>query len=559
MGPNGGSVRGFKTSVFVLFLILCPPLAAWAGADYESVLDRGLKSDEAYSLSLIEKARSADRDERLQLLDEAILHAPDMPAVYFRRAAASLPDVFTSVTYLIDGARAYQRNLWWSLSLAGLLYVSLLVSLSVALLAVLVIRLPQEIPLLAHEINESKVKLLLLLLPLLLSPLGPTAVVAGVLVLTGPYLRKTGKAAAYIALLVMLTSPFTHRLANVFFSASNARMKAIVSVAEGKDNTYALKVLGGREDFHSRFSYATALKRAGRYDEAIGIFKDILKENPEPRVYTNLGNSYVGKGLRDLAKEAYENARSGGGGVAPVYNLSQVYRDGLNYEEGDKYYEEAFGLDSGKVSEFSAIASKNPNRLVIDETLTPQELRAMVWEGGRTLLSLSPMDTKVVLAVSIPLFVVFLVLSRKTGNRAFRCSGCSRILCPLCSEGRHWGTLCPDCYKEQYSPDDASPKARVAKMLLSSEQKERMRVRVRVLSFTVPGAAHIYAGKVLSGTLVMWFFLFMVLTMVLNPLFSTGMGGFSHGWLLPLSVILIVVHYVLTLMSVSSKLERGWV
>jgi tetratricopeptide (TPR) repeat protein len=547
-----------KVAALIISVALLLPLLASAGQRHDRLLDQGLKSDEPYSFSLGKRALSSPAAEKIKLLDEAISYSPDLPALYFSRALASFPNVFTSVNYLLEGAKAYRRNFWWSLSLKGLLYVSSMVSLLLALLAAAVVRFQRDIPLLAHEINEKKIKIFLPLVPVALSPLGPVAFIAGILVVTGIYLRKGQKALVYLSLLLMLTLPFSQRLLNYYFSAPTPHLRAIVSVAEGKDNAYALEALRDREDFASRFSYATALKRTGGYSRAIAVFEEISKERKDPRAYTNLGSAYMAANRKDLAKEAYKKAVELGGKVVPLYNLSQVYRDELNYGEGDAYYDKAVSVDRDRVSEFTAVISGNPNRFVVDENLSGRDFEALAWKDPKTFISLAPVDAMYLSIASIVLLLLFVAIDRMAEIRAFRCSGCSRILCPKCTQGRHMGQLCPDCLMAARSPEDKGPKAKVANMLSSLGQKRRMKIRVRVISFILPGLAHIYMGRVISGVLMLWLFLFMALAMALNPLFLTGMAESSHGWLMPPMAVMCVIIYFISVIAAGRKLERGW-
>ncbi|MDP3110781.1 MAG: hypothetical protein Q8M71_01610, partial [Thermodesulfovibrionales bacterium] len=90
---------------------------------YEARLDSGLKNTEPYSYALIKKAQ-ADPSNAKRLLTEAIKYSPDLPAVYFEMARISFslsPEgIFEGLNYMIEGIRAYERNFWWLVSIAGL-------------------------------------------------------------------------------------------------------------------------------------------------------------------------------------------------------------------------------------------------------------------------------------------------------------------------------------------------------------------------------------------------------------------------------------------------------
>ena len=74
---------------------------------------------------------------------------------------------------MIEGIRAYERNFWWLVSIAGLAFISLTSSFIVVLLLVAGIRFFMDSPLLSHDIIENKKKSLIILSLVPLSLAGP--------------------------------------------------------------------------------------------------------------------------------------------------------------------------------------------------------------------------------------------------------------------------------------------------------------------------------------------------------------------------------------------------
>jgi tetratricopeptide (TPR) repeat protein len=546
--------RLLSLAALLAALALLAPPAASADPRQEALLDQGLRSDEPYSVSLWERSLSASGAEKRKLLDEALAYSPDLPGLYFKRAWAALPDPLAAVHYVAEGAKAYSRNFWWSHGLEGLLAVSVLFSLLASLLIAAVALLFRDAPLLYHEIREAKAWVFVAAVPLALSPLGPIGLAAGLLMVSGLFLRKGQKAVVYFSIAAVFLTPFATRAANYYLSSSTPALRAIVSVAEGKDNRLALEALKGDRSFEARFSYATALKRTGRHAEAAAIFEG-LKGSEDHRVYTDLGNAYYAMGDRGKAVENYRRAVELGGSVIALYNLSQALRDEFKYSEGDAAYEKALDLDRDRVSGFTAIATKNPNRFVIDRSLGKGDFEAHAWKSARAVVGLSPFSAPFYFGGAAFAFALFLVIDNLSRDEAFRCSNCSRVVCPRCSASKN---LCPDCLAAERRPDDTSPKAKVAKMLSSMGHKRRLQNRLRALSFTLPGLAHIYGGKPVAGLLMLWPFLFMATAMALNPLTRTGMAGFTHGWLYAPMALGCALVYLQSIMSVSRRLDRGW-
>ncbi|MDP2167392.1 MAG: hypothetical protein Q8J64_03560 [Thermodesulfovibrionales bacterium] len=522
-------------------------------------LDRGVKNTEPYSY-VLDKRAGKNPSEAKQLLAEAVRHSPDTPAFYFRLAAGSFPDIFKGTTYTLEGIKAYKRNLWWLLSLTGLLYLSLLASAIASITVFTLISFLKALPLIKHDIEEDWRKLLMPLLLIPLSLLGPLFFGASLLFLAGLYLKGANKAPVYVALLLLIASPLLLRLTNILLSASTPELRAIVSVNEQRGNTPAVQALAGHKDFASRFSYALAMKREGRLEEAIAEYQDIIKADNDTRLYTNLGNAYAAIGNAALAKESYQKSVELRPSATAFYNLSQIYRDTLEFDKGDNYFAKARELDREAVSKFMAIAARTPSRFVIDETLSQRELRTLALKNpAEAFFPPSARGDVLMSAAASALCILFLISAGPMRQRARRCSRCNEIFCKKCAEGRpHKEDICPKCYISIIKPAEEAPKERVAKLLRIHEKKSSSRSIIRLLSFTLPGISQMYAGRALGGLIYLWLFLFMAAAAALNPLIGTGLGTYSHVWLNPPLIAGACLLYLASFLSIRRRLQKGW-
>jgi tetratricopeptide (TPR) repeat protein len=316
-------------------------------------------------------------------------------------------------------------------------------------------------------------------------------------------------------------------------------------------------VLGEREDFVSRFSYAIALKREGRAEEAVGIFEQLIEENGSSRLYTNLGNAYVAADRRDLAKTAYLNALKQGGSVATLYNLAQIYRDELDYENGDKYFKDAQTQDKALVSEYTARHSSHFNRIVVDETLDRSEIvrEALKVQAANSVKVFTNGPLTVPAGIAAALIVLFALLDGKGVALGFRCKNCGAVACEICADNTK---MCGDCKGQLSEQDDASPQARVRRMLQANRQKEKHMAVIRALSFAPPGVPQIFSGRLFSGMVFLWLFAFSITLLVHDPFMTTGLAGGSHGWLWMLAVPIILLLYYISFVTVNRRLDRGW-
>lgn len=523
---------------------------------YEQMLNEGLRNLEPYSYVLVLRAKS-DLAHAKDLLAEAERHSPDSPAFYFEQARHNFPDLFTSMGDFLEGLKAYGRNFFWAFSLSGLLFVSLVLSLAVALTVVALIRFLLSLSLLAHDMTERKKLFTLLIILVASSVFGIGPFLLALLLLASLYLRGFSKTPAFLGFLLLFSCPFIFKTANVFLTAPTDKLRAVVETNEARGNNLALQALRGEQDKASRFSYALALKRVGQFTDALEAYQSIPEEERDYKTYTNLGNIYLAMGAPQPAEEAYKKAESLGGSAILFYNMSQFYRDIFQYSKGDEYFRKATEINRDAVSRFAAHASRNPNRFVIDETLSFRQLwhEAIRNSGTAIVPAINP---SVISAVSLVLFASFLFMAKGAGKLARRCSRCGKIFCEKCARGPHRQDICPACYGSIIKPVEESPKDRVATLLKLQERQKRFKTIVRLFSFMPPGIAQIYAGRVLDGFIYLWVFAFAVLVAALDPIISVGLGPYSHRWLSVPMAIFAIVLYLSSNLSVRRRLEKGW-
>lgn len=540
--------------------------AAVAGADeyFESRLDSGLRTSEAQSYLLIQKAR-VNRSEASALLHQAEKYSPNLPSVFFEMAKAnftfSYSGVLNSVNDIVMAVNAYNRNFEWALTFVNNLYFSLLISLILTALVIVVVRMVNDFPLLGHELRESGEKALLLAGLVILAAMSPVLLIAGMMVLLGLSMRRLDKAVVLVFLVALVFSPLLFRTATLLVNAfTSGTLRAVVEVNESKGNQYALAALGQQQRRPELFSYALALKRTGRYEEAIKIYRDLLAQQQDPKVCVNLGNCYVALNRPEEALALYAKAVELQSLASAYYNLSQVSRELLNFEKGEEYFQKALAISRTAVSAYRDVYGRNPNRLVIDETLSFQELWQTLWEQPvrTSLFGLSIVTAWVLAAVAALLLGAFWFLSGKRGKPATRCKRCGVIFCPRCEKSISWGGMCSQCFRSLVKLDELEVKVRVAQLLGIYESQKQRRTVLKTLAFVLPGSAQVFGGKVLYGFLLMWPFLFFAVLPVLNRVFGRGGGAAMHGFLEGFSAVCAAVVYIVSLMITRQRIARGW-
>lgn len=548
----------------IVISLIFLPVVCNGGERLDSRLNSGLRNNEPAAYLFIEQAR-ANRTEAAQALQEAAKESPDLPAVYFELARASFSfssaGIFASIENCIEGILAYARNFWSSFTLAGSLFVSAFVSLICAIALIVIIRLPGDINLLAHNIAETRYLLSLLGLLLVVSVISPLLFLAVILVMLGIYMNKIDRVVVYGFLVFLVLSPLFFRATTLFLQAqSSPRMKAIVAVNESKDNRYALATLQNADDYASLYSYALALKREGRYDDAVAVYERLLQQRLDPKVYVNLGNCYVGLRNMEAALSSYQKAVEIKPLASAYYNLSQISRELLDYARGNEYFNRALAIDRNAISDFRAIYSRNPNRIVVDETLS----HAALWGLALTdtvrpaTLGISVLPPFLLSGAAILLIILFVFLMNSMRNRAYRCNRCSAILCPQCEKTLARGAMCQTCYASFVKLDKLEAKERVAKLLSIYDHQKRRRTFMKIFSFLAPGCAQLYAGRILVGFLLLWPFLFCLFIPFTNRLLAGGGALYAHSLFSWAAVFCAVSIYSISNIITRQRIAKGW-
>ncbi|MGC2061522.1 MAG: tetratricopeptide repeat-containing protein [Thermodesulfovibrionales bacterium] len=557
--------------VMAIFAMLVP-VASLGDDFYESQLNRGIRNSDSYAYLLI---RQADKNstEAVNLLNQALSYSPDLPPVHFALArksfSFSVSGMLQSIDYLVNAFNAYARNFWWSFTLAGALFFSLVLSFVLAFAVVIAVRLPLDIPLITHDLSESPARVFSLIILVLLSVLSPLCLIAGVLVLIGIYMSRADRNAVYGFLLFLIFLPMFLSAASMYISApSSGAIKAVVQTNELKGNEYAIANLGKSTQDNERFSYALALKREGFFREAIAIYTQLAEKKQDARVLVNLGNCYVGlynfqeenKSSLGEALKYYSSAIAIKPVASAYYNLSQISREQLEFEKGDEYFKAALNSDRVAVTRYRTVSGRKSNRFVADETLTSSELWGYARANSKKMFTfgLSILPPATISLIAVVLLFVFVLLPGRLRHTAYRCRKCSTILCNRCERNLVVGQICSQCYGSLLKLAELDVKERVARILSIYDQQKKRRDIMKILSFVLPGSSHIYAGRILLGLLILWPFLFCAMFPFISAFFFPGSSLISHGVVSLMMVLLALVIYGISNIFTRRGIATGW-
>ncbi len=550
--------------VLILICILTVPALCNSEDFYENQLDSGIRNSDEYSYLLIRNAH-ANSSEEINLLKKAVLYSPDLPAVYFElskaRFSLSYSGILDSIDYIVQGFNAYSRNFWWSFTLTGSLFFSLILSFILSITIIILIRIISDISLISHDIRENISMALPLLILLILSIFSPFLFLACLLILLGIYMNKIDRIVVYLFLIFLIFSPLIFRASSLFINTSSSgSIKSIVRVNESKGNNYAISVLKDNNDYNALFSYALAIKRQGYYYEAIDIYNRLIEHRSDPKIYINLANCYVGLNMLEEAAKNYLMAIDIKPLASAYYNLSQVSREMFDFEKGDKYFMSAISLDREAVSRYRTIYGRNPNRLVVDEMLDLADLWEYAIEQSNNVSTFGTtiIPSLFISFISLSLLFSFYQLNKRLKVKAFRCRKCNTILCSKCEKHLMWGQMCSRCFRSLIKISELEVKERVARLLSIYEHQKKSRGMIKILSFILPGLSFIYAGKILYGFIFLWPFLFFLFTPFTNSIFTGDSLLLSHGFIEWTAILIALVLYYVSNVITRLRISKGW-
>jgi tetratricopeptide (TPR) repeat protein len=516
-------------------------------------IERNVHSLDVVGLGLVERgvARLDEgrREEAEGAFQSAVVLAPGVPEAYGGLAVARLKKgplgIMPSLEATVSGLSAFRASGRGSLAARNLGTVAALLTAFALAWALGVALLLRRGGLLRHDVEEwlgpaqnRSTSLALLLLLLLL----PVATFQGWgwlplwwLAVLFAYLDARERALAVAALAVTLAvGPAAAALDLRLRTARNPLFDAALAAVESApdDARRAMLEEAVRADPGDRdlvYLLAAACRRAGRYQEAADLYRQVLAADPSDAIArNNLANIEFVHGSYDEARARYRAGTQAGGAAEVVatsyYNLSLAYLQKFEYQAYNEAKSNADRLAPGLVAEYDQWKYDSRDYAVVDLGLT----RAQVWDkfagaekgvaarnvaaGGRpasgTRVLGASLANRFAAAAALLALAAFLVV-RWRGPRAFtlHCARCGTPFCRECHLGGVSGGLCSQCYHLFVVRDGVSGPARSRKMAELQRAVGKGHQLFRVLSVLSPGAGQVYRGWTLRGAalLAVWY------------------------------------------------------
>ncbi len=285
----------------------------------------------------------------------------------------------------------------------------------------------------------------------------------------------------------------------------SAELRLLVDVTEGRNISRSLDDAVTVESPQGADALGVALGRSGRMDDAAILFEEALVRWPgDPRLLTGYGNVLFHRHEYDRAVQHYEHALQAVPDSIPVlYNLSQAYRAGLRFEEGEARFQEAKAIDAGVLDRYVERSRRGEAFLVVDYPATYRELFAQAVEPrplapalGEAVTALSTRVSPISTIAVLALFAGCWVLGKWFPNQpASPCTACGTAVCRRCQRYFLDVKLCLSCWKTHAKTAKFTNQTTLPQVLRRWEVKRRV---AAVLSFA-PGLGHLCLGRPFWG------------------------------------------------------------
>jgi tetratricopeptide (TPR) repeat protein len=390
------------------------------------------------------------------------------------------------------------------------------------------------------------------------------------------YLGRLEKAVAALLLVAGLAvGPLIQVLEDRAKSEQNRLYRAAIASIEGGPDSRALADLedGVRKYTDDRdlvYLLAAQYKKAGRYDDAAALYRDILRVEPNDGIaLNNLANLEFAAGEFPAAiaryKQGIESSPAAPVAATFYYNLSLAHLQRFEYQPAQEARSQADRAASGLVREYDRLWKYDKgDYAVVDLGLDEDQVAAKfagVEDGvgkknlaGKTLPAagferwLPAMRNR--FSGFVALFIVLaLAISRVRGPKMFtmHCLKCGTPFCRHCHLGTATEGLCTQCHHLFMVRDGVSGPARNQK-LLEVQKEDARRARIfRLLSILSPGAGQVYAQRVLIGFLLvaLWYGV-IALTLVGGRVlpFTEVSGTVAKPWDLAVAATLLLIIFI---------------
>jgi len=519
---------------------------------YQLKLDKGVQNVPVLSFLLIRASEQArkkrDNDQAIQMATYSIKFSPDLPDPYFELARdlwhQNPFQLYKILSEVFKGMAVEFQYYPSSVKLFFNIFYILSNAILMTFIIFGIVIMIRYLPLYTYDIRKNMVqeisgllfnslKSLILFIPFFLRLDILWSIFFWSVLLWG-YVSKREKQFILIFLIVLVYLPFFVRSSSSFLDGASSDIILEMNQTNhedwgrGTEDKLRAWLLTHPNDPEVLFSLGLAEKRQGHYPEAGEFYRRAIQQDPRfSEALSNLGNVYLAQKQTTLAIASYQQAA----GINPVraayyYNLYRAYSQ-ESYLSGkiNQALQRAQELDPALISYYSMIDSSNLNRLVIDETLTPQNLwmrfldqfigrEGFLFPLFKAWFEKTPSRVPFLTPV---LFLGFLIaMARYCRAKRFLTQ------CPMCGSPTYrfyLGTsdqefICFNCYRMFIQKEKLHSKIVEKKSFQVQQFQTQNHLISRFLSFFLVGFGYLWREQVFKGVFVLFIFFIFILRFV---------------------------------------------
>jgi tetratricopeptide (TPR) repeat protein len=515
---------------------------------YQLKLDKGVQNVPVLSFLLIraseETRKKGNNDQAIQMATYAIKFSPDLPQPYFE-LARDLWHQHPSQLYKIlsEVFKGIAVEFQYYPSSVKLVFNTFYILSNAVLMTFIIfgiVVMIRYLPLYTYDIRKNmaqeifrllinSLKILIFFIPFFLRLDILWSIFYWSVLLWG-YVSKREKQFIVIFLIVLVYLPFFLRSSSSTLDGAASdiilEMNQINHEDWGRGTEEKLRtwLVTHPSDPEVLFSLGLAEKRQGRYAEAGEFYRRAIEQDPRfSEALSNLGNVYLAQKQTTTAIASYQQAI----GVNPnrgayYYNLWRAYsQESYLSVKIDQALQRAQQLDPERISYYSIIDSPNLNRLVIDETLTPQRfwkrfLGLLVGREGflfplfKAWFEKTPSRVPFLTPV---LFLGFLIgMARYCRAKRFltRCPMCGSPTYRFYSGPSDQEFICFNCYRMFIQKEKLHHKIVEKKSYQVQQFQTQNHVISRFLSFFLVGFGYLWREQVSKGLFLLFIFFIFI-------------------------------------------------
>ncbi len=536
-----------KRSFIILFLFLLPLVQTNTALSE----DYGLQYVSTY-LSLKELSSGIKAEKDNALLQNEML--------YLKRAKQSFRPEFKraieSTGYYLRAVYHYIKSPSGRVNILMVVFFSLCLSLFLTLFSLVLSRTVRDLPLFVHEISESPVKLLFIVL-LIPGLIDLRLMLLSLSVLLCFHMGDRQRRLTLLMMVILVIGFFFYDFLKVAVNVKTTLpAKAIELVNTDRSNIPAITGLKEGGQFDEGFSHALSLLKEKKTGEAIRLYASLSERYRDPRIDVNLGYLYALTGKTERAEESFQRALEKTESASAYYNLSMLYSERLDFKGADEFFLKAVKLDFPRVTAFREKNKQSPKATFMYDQLKAQEVFSYILQ--RAARQYRPSRETLYSSAFSVFAILFIALSGKLyKHRAIKCPKCGKIHCIRCERHFYWNGLCGSCYSSLVS-FQAEPSERIKVILKTYSYSRRQRLIKGVFSFFIPGFILMQGERFIRGLshcLIFFFFLFAaVLGREFEPLYLSGI----HGWIVYPCIFMAFLVYAYSAVYTFKRVRKGW-